>query len=73
MALGWAHYRCRNILAIATNGANVSTQEMLPMRLHRHIIADDNSTDGHKCSLSFYNELLLMPLDGPIIATEHYC
>ena len=46
---------------------------MLPMRLHRHIIADDNSTDGHNCSLSFYKELLLMPLDGPIIATEHYC
>ena len=46
---------------------------MLPMRLHRHIIADDNSTDGHECGLSFYEELLPMPLDGPVIATEHYC
>ena len=44
-----------------------------PDTLNGPIIAVESIADGHEWDQCFYQEILPIPLNGPIVAAEEYC
>ena len=71
--LAWAHYRCRNILLMVTNGPIVSRKKCCQYACMGPLSLMNNAANGHEWAQCSYQQMLPIPLDTPIIAAEKCC